>query len=217
MKYKLVCFDFDHTLTRELSAAEHASSFLGCQEDMACAEQEFRSGKLTTQQFTDRFAGVFSGHTTGDVAAHMHHIPLVSEIAEIVTWIKSQGARVVINTVGFRDLIVPLGAQFGFEAVSGVRLCTRDGRFDGGVEAYFKLEDKIAFASHEASNVGGSLSEVIAIGDGLSDVPLFQSVGRSIAFNASPDVNAMADASAAGGSCNALMPALQSFFSEGVR
>lgn len=209
MRYKLVCFDFDHTLTVGVSAAEHVASFLNCEDDMAEAEWAFKEGHLTTQGFTDRFAGNFRGHHQIAVANHMHDIPLISDIPDTVRWLKSLGIRVVINTVGFRDIIAPIGATLGFDAVSGAGLSSLNGKFDGGVTTYFPLKEKINFAKQEASLVGASLSEVIAIGDGLSDLPLFQSVGYSVASNAPDKVSAVSSASTKGTSCNALRRVIQ--------
>lgn len=204
MQYKLVCFDFDHTLTVGVSAAEHVATFLDCIDDMAAAEREFREGRLTTQGFTNRFAGNFQGHDQDAIADHMLDIPLISDISNTVQWLKSLGLRVVINTVGFRDIIAPVGTSLGFDAVSGAGLSSAGGKYDGGVTAYFPLEAKITFAQQQAKIADCDLSQAIAVGDGLSDLPLFHSVGYSVAFNAPSDVNAQSAAAASGHSCSAI-------------
>ena len=214
MPYKLVCFDFDHTLTQGKTAAEHISDLLGCSADVDDAEDMFRNGLMTTSEFTDAMAHTFAGRTIDEIENHMLSIPLVSEISSTVTWLKAKGLRVVINTVGFRDLLVPIGKHYGFDSVSGAQLGKNNGRFTGEVDAYFPLEDKIKFARDQAVMVGAQLSEVIAVGDGLSDLPLFQNVGRSIAFNAPDEVSKTTHAVAHGASCAPLLPVFEAFLGE---
>lgn len=214
MRYKLICFDFDHTLTRGTTAAEHISTLLGCRADVEEAEQRFRAGKMTTWQFTDAMAANFQNRRIEEIESCMRSIPLIEDIAEMVDWLKAHGVRVVINTVGFRDLMHPLGEQFDFDDVSGVRLTQVNGRFTGGVDSYFPLENKVHFARNQAAQVGADLSSVIAIGDGLSDLPMFRSVGYSIAFNAPEEVRAKTDAAAEGPSCKALRPRIETILKE---
>lgn len=214
MPYKLVCFDFDHTLTQGKTAAEHVSDLLGCSADVDNAEDMFRNGRMTTSEFTDAMAHTFAGRTIDEIENHMLSIPLVSEISSTVTWLKARGLRVVINTVGFRDLLVPIGKHYGFDCVSGAQLEQSNGCFTGEVDAYFPLEDKIKFARDQAAIVGARLSEVIAVGDGLSDLPLFQNVGRSIAFNAPDEVSKTTHAVINGTSCAPLLPVFDAFLGE---
>ncbi|MFV0643299.1 MAG: HAD family hydrolase [Sphingomonadaceae bacterium] len=214
MRYKLVCFDFDHTLSIGKTAAEHASELLACGSEIAAAEHAFRVGELTTWQFTDLMAMKFRDCTPETLSIHMTSMPVVSGIADTVKWLKARGLRVVINTVGFRDLMLPIGEAFGFDAVSGVRLTTQNGRFTGAVSRYFPLEDKIGFARDEAAQVGAGLDHVIAIGDGLSDLPLFQNVRRTVAFNAPPSVEAQAHFAVCGQSTGILHPVFETILSE---
>jgi len=217
MPYKLVCFDFDHTLTRGKTAAEHVSDLLGCSSDVDNAENMFRNGLMSTSEFTDAIAHTFIGRTIEEIDSHMLTIPLISEIPLTVAWLKARGIRVVINTVGFRDLMVSLGKKYGFDSVSGAQLTKNNGYFTGEVDAYFPLGDKIQFARNQARMVGAKLSEVIAVGDGLSDLPLFQNVGRSVAFNAPDDVSKATDAATHGTSCASLLPIFKAFLGEPTR
>lgn len=208
MRYRLVSFDFDHTLTLGATAAEHMARFVGAEAAVAAAEAAFRAGRMTTDQFTDATADLLAGHDVAAVETHMRTIPLIGGVADLVAWLHARGLRVIVNTVGYADLVAPVAAALGFDGVSGAGL-ERDGdRFTGRVTRYFRLEDKIAFAEHHAARAGGDLSTVIAVGDGLSDVPLFAAVGGSIAFNADERTAAAATCATSGTDCTALRAVL---------
>jgi len=208
--FRVISFDFDHTLTTRFSAIEHLAGFLRIEREIALVEAEFKAGRLDTYGFTDRTAGLLAGASRAAVAAHMRGIPLVAGLPELIAGLKARGLRVIINTVGYRPLLETLAGELGFDDVSGADLhFDDDASFSGRVKAYFPLEDKISFARRHAEAAGGDLGDVIAIGDGLSDVPLFQAVGASIAFNANAATRALATLSAEGTDCTDLQAKLE--------
>jgi phosphoserine phosphatase len=54
--------------------------------------------------------------------------------------------------------------------------------------------DKVTFVAEQCERLGVGLDQVVAIGDGRSDLPLFHSVGFSVAVNASSEARAAASA-----------------------
>ena len=67
---------------------------------------------------------------------------------------------------------------------AGAELLEEDGVFAGRVSRHFEAEDKVRFVREFAAEHGFGLDHCAAIGDSRSDIPLFNSVGRSIALNA---------------------------------
>ncbi|HEY5342130.1 MAG TPA: HAD hydrolase family protein [Solirubrobacteraceae bacterium] len=57
----------------------------------------------------------------------------------------------------------------------------------GKVTRYFDEHDKARFVEDWCAQNGFSMSQVAAVGDSRSDVPLFRRAGTSIALNATPD------------------------------
>lgn len=198
MRFKLISFDFDHTLTCVDSALEHVAKKLGIEREIALAESDFKAGRIDTRAFTDRTATLFSGHCVDAIADHMDDIALLPGTNEMMARLRELGIDIVINSVGYRSLLLPLRDRLAASDVSGVELDVRDGRFTGRVDRYFPLSAKIDFTLRHCQRLGCDLSEVIAVGDGLSDVPLFQAVGASVAFNADPKTQSMATAAADG-------------------
>ncbi|GGK22278.1 HAD family hydrolase [Salinarimonas ramus] len=208
MRYKVVSLDFDHTLTDGVTAIEHYAAAVGRLDLVRVAEAEFRAGTLTTREFSDRTAHIFAGAGRADVDAVAGRIALLSGVDELVRELTSRGLVVVVNSVGYRALLHTFQRRTGCRDVSGVDLVLDGDTYTGAVERYFALEDKIAFAANAAGSIGCSLEEVVAVGDGLSDMQLFAAVGRSIAFNADPVTKASADVSVDGGDVSPLRTAL---------
>jgi phosphoserine phosphatase len=65
----------------------------------------------------------------------------------------------------------------------------------GRVLRYFEPEDKVAFLRDYCESRDLSMDQVVAIGDGRSDLPMFAAVGFSVGLNASPAVREAASAS----------------------
>ena len=86
--------------------------------------------------------------------------------------------------------------QFGFSAVSGtVMHVDGDGVLAGRVAQHFEPEDKVAFLRAYCESRDLSMNQVVAIGDGRSDLPMFDAVGFSVGLNASPAARAAASVS----------------------
>ena len=80
-----------------------------------------------------------------------------------------------------------LQKRYGFAAVSGTEMQVTNGVLSGTVTRYFDEHDKLRFVEDWCAQNGFSMSQVAAVGDSRSDVPLFSRVGLSIALNATPD------------------------------
>jgi phosphoserine phosphatase len=62
-----------------------------------------------------------------------------------------------------------------------------DGVLTGEVTRHFDEHDKATFVTSWCEQNGYEMSQVVAVGDARSDVPLFGRVGFSIALNATPE------------------------------
>jgi phosphoserine phosphatase len=82
--------------------------------------------------------------------------------------------------------------RYGIAAVSGTEMQVNDGVLSGTVSRYFDEHDKVRFVEEWCTQNRFSMSQVAAIGDSRSDIPLFRRAGMSIALNATPDARAAA-------------------------
>lgn len=126
----------------------------------------------------------------------MAQIPSLDDVALGVSLLARRGVEAVIATVSWSFAAAALANLWGFTRVRGVDLEVDDatGRFTGRVSRHCEPEDKVTFAAEQCERLGVGLNQVVAIGDGRADLPLFRSVGFSVAINASSEVQAAASA-----------------------
>ncbi|MFF3330089.1 HAD family hydrolase [Streptomyces sp. NPDC002888] len=180
-----VFFDVDGTLVPGTSSSVFLAGFLGHRDELAKAEDAYASGALDNRQVSELDAAGWAGFPEDQVSGRLDGLPLVSGITETLTWCWQNGLVPVLATLAWSPVGSYLTDRFGFHAFSGPRLETSDGRFTGRVARHFDEYDKRDFALGQARELGLALGSCGAVGDSRSDLPLFASVGLSVAFNAS--------------------------------
>ena len=65
-------------------------------------------------------------------------------------------------------------------------------RFTGRVNRHFEPADKVGYAQELCARLGAGLDQVVAVGDGFTDIPLFEAVGFSVALNATDAARSVA-------------------------
>ncbi|MFC8351084.1 HAD family hydrolase [Streptomyces sp. NPDC057280] len=180
-----VFFDVDGTLVPGTSSSVFLAGFLGHQEELAKAEDAYASGALDNRQVSELDAAGWAGVFEDQVSGWLDRLPLVSGITETVTWCRRNGLVPMLATLAWSPVGSYLTDRFGFHGFSGPRLETAEGRFTGRVACHFDEYDKRDCALAQARELGLASRSCAAVGDSRSDLPLFASVGLSVAFNAS--------------------------------
>ncbi|MEU0950287.1 haloacid dehalogenase-like hydrolase [Streptomyces canus] len=204
----VVFFDVDGTLVPGTSSSVFLAGFLGHRDELAKAEDAYASGDLDNRQVSELDAKGWAGVLEGQVSGWLDGLPLVSGITETVGWCQRNGLVPVLATLAWSPVGSYLTDRFGFHAFSGPRLETTDGRFTGRVACHFDEYNKRDFALAQARELGLAPGSCGAVGDSRSDLPLFASVGLSVAFNASAGARAAATVTVDGGDLRGVLPAL---------
>lgn len=108
-------------------------------------------------------------------------------MAETFQALAAADVSLLLGTITWSFAAEMLNERHGFAAVSGTEMAVADGILSGVVSRYFDEYDKLRFVEEWCADNGHSMSQVAAVGDSRSDVPLFRRVGLSIALNATPD------------------------------
>lgn len=133
------------------------------------------------------------------VADTLHNIvdPLVYD--EAVTLIEEHhqaGRDVIIVSASGTEVVEPIGALLGADAVIATRLEIVDGKYTGGIEYYAYAEEKARAIEALADEVGYDLDECYAYSDSITDLHMLEVVGHPHAVN--PDKELRRAASAQG-------------------
>lgn len=90
------------------------------------------------------------------------------------------------------------------------------GKYTGNVAPTFEEFLKRGYAVRVAREMGIPLARCATVGDSRSDLPLFESVGFSVAFNASAAARDAATIAVGSTDLWAVVPALQQWISAGT-
>jgi phosphoserine phosphatase len=191
--WAVVAVDLDGTLITGTTACLHLGDWIGHRPVIEELERRFAIGEIDSAAVADGDAPYYASRTIGDVELALASVPCLSDIGEGVSLLDRNGVPALLCTVTWTFAAQCFADRFGFAAVSGTVMgVDADGRLSGRVERHFEPEDKVAFVGDHCAANGLGLDQVVAIGDGRSDIPLFRAVGFSVALNASPEAQAAA-------------------------
>jgi len=129
-----------------------------------------------------------------DAVEVMSRIPSIDDIGLGVAMLRQRTVEAFLATVSWSFAAQALADLWGFTQVCGadLELDGASGLFTGRVARHFEPEDKVAYVAEHCRRAGIGMDQVVAIGDGRSDLPLFTAVGFSVALNASSEARAAA-------------------------
>jgi phosphoserine phosphatase len=192
LAYPVVVFDLDGTLLRGTTVSLLLAQWLGRGEEIAELERAFHAHEISNSVIADTSAAWFEGCHIADVWRVLADGPWIGGMAETLQTLGDAGINLLLGTITLRFAAEMLRERHGFAAVSGTEMAANDGVLSGVVSRYFDEHDKLRFVQDWCAEHGYSMSQVAAVGDSRSDVPLFREVGLSIALNATPDAQATA-------------------------
>jgi phosphoserine phosphatase len=193
--WAVVAVDLDGTLIRGTTASLHLADWIGHRPVIEDLERRFAAGEITSADVADGDAPYYQGRSLAAVAAVMAGAPCIDDISAGVERLENCGVDALLCTVAWTFAAQCVADRFGFAAVSGTVMHTdHNGILSGRVAQHFEPEDKVRFLREFCDSRGASMDQVVAIGDGQSDLPMFRAAGFSVALNASPAAKAAASA-----------------------
>jgi len=180
----LALFDLDGTLTRERSAWEYIHRRLGVWEGDAEKYQEaFLRGEIDYYRFCELDAAVWKGMKVSAVQQILLEIPLYEGIEGLLGYLKSRGIRLGIISSGLSLLSDWVRDQYGFDYAVANELGISDGVLDGTIRIHVHYDQKAKWVQDARERFRAEKAEILAVGDSLGDLTMFQTAGFSIAFN----------------------------------
>lgn len=115
--------------------------------------------------------------------------------ATLVRTMRARGAETILVSGGFTAFVAPIAEKIGFNRfeanVLGVRNSKLTGVTDGRIVDSRRKHDVL---SEARAQLGLSVEETMAIGDGANDIPMVEEAGLGVAYRAKPALAAVADA-----------------------
>jgi phosphoserine phosphatase len=195
MRYRLVVFDIDGTITRHISSWQFLHERLGQWNNQAIRYQEmFLAGKISYRKFCRLDAAHWKGMEASKLYKVLEEIPYAKNVERAVRALKDSGFKLAAVSTGIQFIIDRVKKELGFDYAVGNKLKVRGGRLTGGVEIKISHLGKGKVLESILKRFRIPAGSAVVVGDSAGDIPMMRMAGYAIAFNASS--KAVAEAAA---------------------
>ena len=186
---KLVCFDLDDTLIREVHSVMLPCILNGKEKEHALIQEQEEKGLIDYKSADYLRAELLFGLEERKIAEYFLELakPL-KNIKNVVEALHEQNIKCIVITVGPKQVAKVVCEIWNFDAYYGSDYEVVDGIFTGKILNYIGAEQKIECLQDFWKNNNIKSEECLAVGDGSTDIPIFQYSGKSIAINSSSKV-----------------------------
>jgi phosphoserine phosphatase len=188
-KLKLVCFDLDDTLIREIHSVMLPCILNGKGKEHSLIQEQEEKGMIDYKSADYLRAELLSGLEESKIAKYFLAIakPL-KNIKNVVETLHEQSIKCIVITVVPKQVAKVVCDIWGFDDYYGSDYELVDGVFTGKILNYIGAEQNISCLQDFCKNNHIKPEECLAVGDGSTDIPLFEYCRESIAINSSPKV-----------------------------
>lgn len=184
MRYKLIIFDIDGTITRHISSWRYIHERLNLWHERAFEYQEkFFAGKISYRKFCYLDAAHWKGMSESRIRKIFEEVRYSRHAASSIRRLKRDGFKLVAISTGLQFMPDRIMREFKFDYAVSNRLISRNGRLTGGVTINIAHGSKHKILSKIFRRFHVKPHEVICVGDSEGDIPLARVCGYSIAFN----------------------------------
>lgn len=185
-KVKLVCFDLDDTLIRGTHSVMLPCILNGKQKEHSFIQEQEEKGLIDYISADYLRAELLLGLEESKIAQYFLRIakPL-KNIKSVVDILHERNIKCIVITVGPKQVANVVSDIWGFDGHYGSDYEVDKGTFTGKISNYIKTEHKIVCLQDFCKKYSIKPEECIAVGDGSTDIPVFEYCGKAIAINSS--------------------------------
>ncbi len=195
MKYKLIIFDIDGTITRHISSWRYIHEKLGLWDVLAKKYQDmFLAGKISYRKFCELDATHWKGMKAAKLYNIFKKVQYSKNAKKIIKQFKKEKFKIAAVSTGLQFVAERLKQDLDLDYIIGNRLNVRKGKLTGGVTINIGFGGKGKVVKKIMKRFNVKKSETIAIGDSEGDIPMIKASGYGIAFNStSPELSKIAN------------------------
>lgn len=188
----LLVMDVDSTLIMD-EAIDLLGDLAGVGEQVAAITERAMQGELDFEEALKERVVLLKGLPETIFDTVVAQITLTKGAKALVDELHARGYKIGLVSGGFHENVDPLAKQLGIDYVKANRLEVKDGFLTGLTEGEIVTKaTKVAMLRKWADDNGLDIEQTVAMGDGANDLPMIETAGIGIAFNAKPIVRAMA-------------------------
>jgi phosphoserine phosphatase len=205
--FRLIAFDMDSTLIN-IECVDEIADIVGKGPAVAAITDAAMRGEIGDyKESLARRLALLAGTPVWVLQrVYEHRLRLNPGALELLAYARWDGLKILLVSGGFTYFTDRLKPRLGLDYAWSNELEIKDGfmtgRILGGVVDGDAKRDAVARACQE---IGCSHQQVIAVGDGVNDLPMMQLAGLSVAYRAKPKVREFANVSIDTGGLNRLL------------
>jgi phosphoserine phosphatase len=184
---RLAFFDVDGTLKLGRDPYIHLHEQLGTLEQGLAHIEMVECGEIDYDQWGQLDARLWAGQEVTHVTHLLSQIPWTPGARQFVSALRRRGAVIALVSTGLDLHVNSVADEIGAEFTFANQLVVSNGRLTGEFRTLIPEKGKGEIVERVMAQVGVAVEECIAAGDGVSDVPMFQRVGWSVAVAASDE------------------------------
>ncbi|MFC1684605.1 phosphoserine phosphatase SerB [Pseudomonadota bacterium] len=185
---RLIVFDMDSTLI-QVEVIDELAVAAGIGEQVAAITESAMRGELDFQESFRRRLGLLKGLDESVLQGIAESLPITEGAERLISNLKRMGYTVGILSGGFTYFAGYLQKKLGIDFIGANELDIKDGKLTG--EVIGEIVDgakKAELLQKMAADMGISMDQTIAVGDGANDLPMLGLAGLGVAFHAKPVV-----------------------------
>ena len=182
-KLRLVVFDVDGTLMKVVSSWQFLHEQLGTWDRGKQYAEQFFRGAITYEDWARLDASLWRGLKLERVRQIVDSIPYTYGAQDVITTLRRNGFKVVLLSAGLSLVTERIEREIGVDDSLANDLKVEDGLLTGEVKPNVSVDNKDAALLRMLKKFDLRIDECAAVGDDETLIPLFETVGLSIAFN----------------------------------
>lgn len=190
----LVAFDFDGTLS-DSEMTVLLGERAGTADEIADITHRAMNDELSYAESLRERATLLAGLSVTDVEAAFDQVVLREGAADVIEALSEAGITTAILTGGFERGVAAALEREGVsvDTIVANRLLLADGELSGDVEGPLIEGTKDDALESLVEEVGSSLDDAVAVGDGANDLPMLEVAGLAVGFAPKPAVEPACD------------------------
>jgi phosphoserine phosphatase len=202
---RLLVADMDSTIIQQ-ECLDEIAVVAGIGPQIAAITERAMQGELNFEAALRERVGLLAGFPLARLHQVLEErITLMPGARQLTATMRANGCRCVLVSGGFTFFTGAVAMMAGFDAHFGNSFLVEDDGVTGVAEPILGQEAKLATLVSEATAMGISPGEAIAVGDGANDLAMLKVAGLGVAFHAKPIVAREASARVDHGDLTALL------------
>ena len=189
---KLVVFDLDNVLI-DTETIDEIAKIKGLESEISEITLKAMQGKIPFETSIRERVKKLEGISVDEINNEMDKIALSNGAQETAQALKTKGYKIAIITGSFDVIALKIKEKINADYAFYNTLEVENGKLSGEVSGPLVTQNKIDVLRQLVDDIGITLDECVAIGDGANDLEMIKNAKIGIAYNAKPILRENAD------------------------